>query len=1007
MSDKKKKILIISSISFISLLVIGIFTFVQLNKSDTVSTIIQSAKKEQLKTFQDLKLIEQALEADPEKLGGYGQDITEAEISFLQTLGIDESIISGFRRYTARELITSGFISTFETQAEQEAFLELYGDEEYFVNIEEQIVILKNARDVGDGLTHQKPIDDDSATANDNTYPKFTLVKLGSFKFKLTLKYPDGAVSKQYQINDEEWQDYTSWIMIEENLTVKTRYKLSEGSEYVEGNQKAISELRLTKPTYSFNNTVVKFSTKDKLSGIEFRYSYVFSQDGITESERTEEMVGDSFDINSKADPKEGKYTFTVRTVIPGKTINDSYEQTFAFTYSAETGIVEEVVEKSGNNNISSLRISISDDNFIDLSAEEIQSLNNGETITKNVASNVGSVEISSTPEDAKSVIVGNISYVIPESNQVTIKLKIKAENGDEKVATINIVRDPSNTNVDPTNNDPTSNDPTNNPTTTNGSGIKSGYFEEYVGSSRVGQITISSQEIDQLNRGTTITKVLSSRNVNKISFSGVISENGTNHDVNQTWNIGSSEEYTLEIKDENGMMTIFTIILKKPSSSSGNTPSNTTGNPTNNVSSTTTGNNGKTPITSETIDDTQKNTQNGNSNCPHPAWNYVSKNLSGHTKKCVTCGVTKTEDHSYDSNWKCVWCSYKCECSHPAWNYISKDFTGHTRKCVSCGVTKTENHSYDSNGKCYSCSYEKSQCPHPAWKIINPGTGDTSKQCVTCGYIKYCDHDKKGYKLDVSSNSSTNHTYRCSVNGCTGKYYEPHNYDSTGKCTVCEYYSAELHKHTYGYGGKYNESHHYLKCACGDIKTADHTYNSFSPAGNTSHTKKCSVCGYVTTEGHSLTSYSDYSSTQHKKICKCGYYELASHSYSSGKCICGRSAPSTPATCPHPAWSYSSNTSTSHIKKCVSCGYNKEENHIFDSNNKCYYCSYKKQTTSTSCPHTSYRYSSNGSKGHNKICNMCGKTIATNLSHSWRYITSAGNKNVYECRICGYREQR
>lgn len=463
MSTRKKKLFIIKTAGLISLLLIISFVVFQASKIKPANAKVANDKKEFLKTFQDVKLIEQEVEADSKKetpiLSYEGNDLNEDEKALLKEIGIVEEIIPNFKRYTAKQLLSSGFISTFTTYEEQESFLELYGDEEYFINIKSQMVVLKNGREIDGVLTYQRPTEsDDKATPSNNVYPKFTLSKIDTFKLKLTLKYPDDSTSRQYKINNEDkWQDYQTPITIEENVTIQTRYKFDLNSDYTIGNSKIISDLRLSKPTYTFSKTDeigitsynekikivrINFQKRDKLSGVVCRYSY-----SINGSDFSEEMEGDSFDITEL-----GTYIIKLRTVIEDKNVNDSIEQQIVFTYDGEkiyndngneiynneAGQIDSGEKLSNNITFSGLSITTDASDYIDLDENEIKELNNGQTIEKEVAYDTKEVTIKGVPEETTSVIVGNIKYLMTESS-MTVKLKIIAENGDSKQVSIKI----------------------------------------------------------------------------------------------------------------------------------------------------------------------------------------------------------------------------------------------------------------------------------------------------------------------------------------------------------------------------------------------------------------------------------------------------------------------------------------------------------------------------------------------------------------------------------------
>ena len=187
---------------------------------------------------------------------------------------------------------------------------------------------------------------------------------------------------------------------------------------------------------------------------------------------------------------------------------------------------------------------------------------------------------------------------------------------------------------------------------------------------------------------------------------------------------------------------------------------------------------------------------------------------------------------------------------------------------------------------------------------------------------------------------------------------------------------------------------------------------------------------------GTNKTKYEKNSSSKHIKItyyddmCSCGYVvkqvEVSrtneNHSMSNNKCTkCGYQHVHQAVMCGNPVVTYEQNNSSSHVKvekvdeKC-SCGKvmdttttRKNENHTFNSDNKCTKCGYKKPHVhqAVMCGNPVVTYEQNNSSSHVKVEKVdekcsCGKVMDTitarsNESHSY--------DSDDKCTKCGYKK--
>ena len=87
-------------------------------------------------------------------------------------------------------------------------------------------------------------------------------------------------------------------------------------------------------------------------------------------------------------------------------------------------------------------------------------------------------------------------------------------------------------------------------------------------------------------------------------------------------------------------------------------------------------------------------------------------------------------------------------------------------------------------------------------------------------------------------------HWHVCKNDGCTAIPDKTEHTEGTdGKCTVCEYVITP-HTHSYTEKG-YNETHHFMKCTCGEIDESTKAPHSATDDGDCTTPDKCD-CGYT-----------------------------------------------------------------------------------------------------------------------------------------------------------------
>lgn len=318
MSSSKKKIVLISLLSFT--LIIGISAFVMFSiKNVKTSNSMVDINDSNAKAFNDVKIIEEVLSKD-KSISMSGSEVSETDIKFLNSLGFSEEESKKFRIYTAEDIVNSNDFS----ESYKQQFKGIYAGEEYYVDIENKIVILKNSRMVENTEVVANFIDDrfkdttKKATIKENDttknyvavyvrpkeenlvvtkteegnkieeigekeendytgYPKFSLYKNSNLEYQIKLeKHEDMKVIEYSLGNTSNWLTYNeeTGIIINQNTTIYTRYSLVENPEekdFVNGSMKTISEVKLLQAE-------IEDVTKD-YEGYKAAISFKFNED--------------------------------------------------------------------------------------------------------------------------------------------------------------------------------------------------------------------------------------------------------------------------------------------------------------------------------------------------------------------------------------------------------------------------------------------------------------------------------------------------------------------------------------------------------------------------------------------------------------------------------------------------------------------------------------------------------------------------------------------------------
>ena len=179
-------------------------------------------------------------------------------------------------------------------------------------------------------------------------------------------------------------------------------------------------------------------------------------------------------------------------------------------------------------------------------------------------------------------------------------------------------------------------------------------------------------------------------------------------------------------------------------------------------------------------------------------------------------------------------------------------------------------------------------------------------KQACTCGDVKYSDHTWNNGEVATPATHTTVGSMKYTCTGC-----------GATKTTEIPKDSA----HAYGAIEQHNDAQHKQSCVCGDVKYANHTWNSGEVITPSTHTTvgsmkyTCTGCSVTkNTEipalsDHEYEEWEEHSETQHKHACICGDVQYADHTWNNGEVV-------TPAT----------HTTEGEMQyTCTGCGVNKK----------------------------------------------------------------------------------
>ena len=269
-------------------------------------------------------------------------------------------------------------------------------------------------------------------------------------------------------------------------------------------------------------------------------------------------------------------------------------------------------------------------------------------------------------------------------------------------------------------------------------------------------------------------------------------------------------------------------------------------------------------------------------------------------TYTCAVCGRTKTEPVEKTS-----------EHVFGDWAPDAANEDKHIREC-KCGVTETADCTFDDGAvtkepthleegvKTYTCTECGRTKTEPIEKISEHVFGDWAPDAAN--------EDKHIRECDCGETETADCTFD---DGAVTK--EPTHFEEgvkTYTCAVCGRIKTEpipkTSEHVFGDWAPdaANEDKHIRECDCGEVETADCTFDDGAVTKEPTHfeegvkTYTCAVCGRTKTEPIEKTSehvFGDWTpdaanEDKHIRECDCGEVETADCTFEDGACtVCGR----------------------------------------------------------------------------------------------------------------------
>lgn len=270
-NNKKLVIIIITVLLIILLVLLSIFLIIRNKNNKELSTeqvnAYLAALEETSASFEDIEQIKKGL-AVYDLSNEYGRTLNEEEKNhIINVMGYDinkqseAQILKTFKVYIPSELVDSGIIIS-------EEFLEIYGDETYYISIIQEgnenkniLIVLKEPRTIGTEKVYSKPeeeieyeqiVQDGEEQKQEEKIPTIIVTKAHNAKAKIQLSYSQDIVEQMnYSLMlEEDSHQYEEGFFINQNQLITTTYKQKQEEQEKDGNNRIISTLKLLSPTY-------------------------------------------------------------------------------------------------------------------------------------------------------------------------------------------------------------------------------------------------------------------------------------------------------------------------------------------------------------------------------------------------------------------------------------------------------------------------------------------------------------------------------------------------------------------------------------------------------------------------------------------------------------------------------------------------------------------------------------------------------------------------------------
>lgn len=388
-------------------------------------------------------------------------------------------------------------------------------------------------------------------------------------------------------------------------------------------------------------------------------------------------------------------------------------------------------------------------------------------------------------------------------------------------------------------------------------------------------------------------------------------------------------------------------------------------------------------------------------------------KDEYGHARICDICGSHEAlSNHVFNDDGICTVCNYRMDSMHvhrasDTAPWVKTDNQGHYKTCEYvfengqvCGVIVPEtvqDHIYDDKGICTVC-------------------GDFNSDRHTHVYSSYIANGELGHYRKCVFTDDTEGHFECSQ----VTPLEGHNYDETGRCTVCGYENVNAHVHIPDTAWHYDDaSGHYHRCA-NKLPNGNSCEFKFAaePHNELGENHSCSICGFIPSVNPEHTFVEPYNwytdEYGHARICAiCGSHETVTpHTYNpDGNCtVCGYHMDSMHVHRASELSPWVKTDDQGHYKTCdfllengLLCGEIVQEtvqDHTYDDKGICIVCGDFNGEHHT---HVYGGYIASGDSGHYRECEFVDYTEGYYKCTQVTPVEEHSYDETGRCTVCGY----